>query len=194
VNSGIWVMKLINALGMARQMAKDHIEQGDTVIDATAGRGRDTLLLSNLVGKTGRVFSFDIQEEAIASSKELFDKNKLFNNVTFILDNHEMMLKHIEEKVSFVMFNLGYLPGGDHSIGTEKESTINAISASLGLLGKNGFIVIVVYHGGDTGYEERDAVIRFAETLNQHEYIVRMSRFINQRGDPPILICIQKTC
>ena len=53
------------------------IKEGSRVVDATAGNGHDTFFLSNLVGETGKVFSYDIQEVAINNTKLL---NKNTNN------------------------------------------------------------------------------------------------------------------
>lgn len=39
---------------------------GDTVIDATAGNGHDTVFLAQLVGRQGRVWAFDVQSSALA--------------------------------------------------------------------------------------------------------------------------------
>ena len=39
------------------------IEKGDVVIDATMGNGYDTVCLGNLVGNTGKVYAFDVQEK-----------------------------------------------------------------------------------------------------------------------------------
>ncbi len=59
---------------------------GDTVVDATAGNGNDTLYLANLVGATGRVYSFDIQAQAIENTAALLAKH---DNVTLIHDGHQ---------------------------------------------------------------------------------------------------------
>lgn len=37
---------------------------GDTVVDATAGNGHDTVFLARLAGPSGQVHAFDVQEEA----------------------------------------------------------------------------------------------------------------------------------
>ena len=185
-------MELINSLGVSREYAKLQVKYGDRVVDATAGHGRDTLLLSGLVGETGIVYSFDIQEIAIASTRKLLESNGAPDNVRLIMDSHANMKKYVEPGISCAMFNLGYLPGSDHSVQTEAESSIQAIKAASELLLPGGIILIVIYHGGDTGFRERDEIIAFTGTLDQHKYTVEMRSFINQRGYPPIFICIQK--
>ena len=65
-----------NALGPSHKFIYEHVSPGEICIDATAGRGRDTLFLCELVGEGGKVFAFDIQEEAINSTRELLNANK----------------------------------------------------------------------------------------------------------------------
>ena len=43
--------------------------EGDICIDATAGNGHDTLLLAELVGASGSIIAFDIQEQAVQETK-----------------------------------------------------------------------------------------------------------------------------
>ena len=49
---------------------KEQVAPGDLCIDATMGNGNDTLLLSTLCGEKGRVLAFDIQEQALKSTKK----------------------------------------------------------------------------------------------------------------------------
>ena len=102
------------------------------------------------------------------------------------------MSKYISEPVSVVMFNLGYLPGGDHNICTRFHSTRSAIEAAMRLLKKNGLIVMVVYYGGDSGFEEKDALMDYITTIDYKRYSVLKSEFVNQPNCPPLLVIIEK--
>ena len=44
------------------------INEDDVVIDATMGNGYDTVYLAKKVGPKGKVYAFDVQEEAIKST------------------------------------------------------------------------------------------------------------------------------
>ena len=110
------------------------INKGDIVVDATMGNGYDTKYLAEKVGEEGFVYSFDIQETALKSTKKRLDKENLSDRVKLILDGHENMDKYVEGEVSCVLFNLGYLPRADHNIITKPETTIKAIKHSLNLL------------------------------------------------------------
>lgn len=182
-----------NSLGQSHDIALKVLREGDTAVDATAGNGNDTVFLARIVGRTGRVYSFDIQEQAIINTrKKLADQNFL-DRVTLIKDGHENMDKHINEKVKIVMFNLGYLPGGNHSIGTKRDTTITAIQKAIELIEFDGIVLIVVYYGGDSGFDEKEAVLEFLKSIDCKRYTVMQTEFVNQVNCPPILVCIEKT-
>lgn len=62
-------MGFVSVLTMAQRWVEERCGPGDVVIDATAGGGVDTLFLAKLVGPRGRVFAFDVQEEAILRTR-----------------------------------------------------------------------------------------------------------------------------
>ncbi|KNY25363.1 rRNA methylase [Pseudobacteroides cellulosolvens ATCC 35603 = DSM 2933] len=105
-------MQLIkNCLGQSHEIVDMVVKEGDTVVDATAGNGNDTVFLAKLVGEKGKVYAFDIQEMALQKTREKLVSQGLTQRVELIRDGHENMSKYISEPVSVVMFNLGYLPG-----------------------------------------------------------------------------------
>jgi hypothetical protein len=90
------------------------------------------------------------------------------------------------------VFNLGFLPGGDHSIYSRPETSLAAIDSALSLIDDDGFVSICSYYGGDTGFEERDALFRYLESLDSKKYTVMMQSFFNRPNCPPIFIVIEK--
>ena len=177
-------------------MVEKYIKKGDIAVDATAGNGNDTIALSNLAGASGKVYAFDIQEEAIVRTGKLLAESSLFHNVVLIRDSHEKLSSYIEEKrrVSAVVFNLGYLPTGNKDIHTKAESSITAIKESLGILRKGGLISIVMYPGTEAGKKERDAVFGYAKSLSPEKVHVCRCDAPNQPGDPPEIIWIEVKC
>lgn len=188
-------MMFTGIIPFAHNLLKDVIEENDIVIDATCGNGHDTLFLANLVGEHGHVYTFDVQAQAIEKTKELLAKNDV-ENVTSIHDSHAKINTYIpkeyQEKVSAAVFNLGYLPRSDKSIITQADSTIAALKQLLPYMRKSGRIVLVVYHGHEGGKEEKDAVVDFAEQLEQQLYQVIRYQFINQKNNPPFVVAIEK--
>lgn len=169
---------------MAQNIIEKVVEENDIVVDATLGNGNDTIFLSKLV-PGGRVYSFDIQASAIES----FKKSKEYcENVCLIHDGHENMDKYVKENPRVIMFNLGYLPGGDENIITKPETTIQALKRGLQLLSPGGIISIVSYIGHKGGQSEADEVLKLAMGLNAREYSIMETRFINVNSAPFLLI------
>ena len=171
------------------------IHEGESVIDATCGNGNDTLFLSEIVGDQGKVFAFDIQEQAIKNTRQLVAKHNR-QNVHLIHDSHAHIENHISQdlkgKIGGAIFNLGYLPRSDKSIITQGETTIMAIDSILQYLKKNGLIVLVVYHGHEGGKEEKKQVLSHVVNLDQKKYHVLKYGFINQQNNPPFIVAIHK--
>jgi len=186
------VPKIANSLTQSHQYIERFVEQGDIVIDATCGNGNDTIFLAKLVGQKGRVFSFDIQKIALERTEKKLKNLGLTDRVELINDGHENLDKYIKSNIKAVMFNLGYLPRGDHNFATKAETTIAAIEKSLVNLVTGGIISIVVYHGGDSGFEEKDKVLKHLEKLDAKQYCVMKTEFVNQPNCPPILVCVEK--
>ncbi len=189
-------MKLDRILPFARNLLEKAVNDGDAAVDATLGNGHDTVFLAKLVGETGRVYGFDIQEEAIAGSKERVNVSGFSNRVTFFQQGHENLLTCIpaeeRSKITGAIFNLGYLPGSDKSVITKPNTTIAAIEQLLEIMAPEGIIVIVIYHGHPGGEVERDELLRYCENLDQNMAHVLQYQFINQKNNPPFIIAIEK--
>lgn len=168
------------------------IKKGDVVIDATMGNGYDTVYLGNLVGESGKVYAFDVQEEAILSTKKKVVRDNMEDRIELILDGHENLDKYIKEDVSCVVFNLGYLPRAKHVIITQPDTTLQAIKKSLDLLKPNGIISIAAYIGHEGGLEEKNYICDYLNTLDQNYYNVLHMEFTNQINNPPQLILVEK--
>ena len=79
----------INTIRLLQQSLQLSIQKGAFCIDATAGKGHDTLFLAQLVGDTGHVLAMDIQSEAVAATEKLLQQHDLQQRVTLVLDGHE---------------------------------------------------------------------------------------------------------
>lgn len=184
----------INAVELSKGICRSKLNNGDIAVDCTMGNGNDTAFLCGLVGDKGKVYAFDIQQEAILNTRKRLQDLNFLERTELILDGHENIDKYIKAKVKLIIFNLGYLPKGDHKITTKKETTLQAVEKSLGILEPNGIILLIIYPGHEDGKVEKDALERFTSTLNQKDYNVAKLYFINQINNPPELICIEKTC
>lgn len=183
---------LKNAVNISHLVVGRRVEKGDKVVDATCGRGNDTLFLARLVGENGKVYAFDIQDEAIESTSLLLKTYDLEKRVELIKGNHAEMSRHITGSIKVCMFNLGYLPGGNHAVKTEGENSLRAVKAAVELLEKGGVITIVGYPGHEGGKEEILLIREFVSSLPQKKFEVWETRFLNQANYPPQIIVVQK--
>lgn len=181
----------LNTLGIVHEFLRQHVKNGASCIDATAGRGRDTALLCRLAGETGCVRSFDIQQEAVDQTRALLEQEGLKADV--ILDSHANMEKYAEAgTVDCIVFNFGRLPGGDPKIFTLADSSVRAIDAGLRLLKPQGVMAIALYYGKENGYEEKNAVLEHLKNIDDRNFTVLCCEWSNRRGEPPMPIFIWK--
>lgn len=185
-------MKIQPSVRYSHTLLAQLVQNGDTVIDATVGKGNDTEFLSQLVGKNGKVYGFDVQKKAIKYTKQRLDDKKLSNNVTLFNTGHENINRLVDKSINAAIFNLGYLPGSNKDIITKPNTTLTAIKACLDKLEVNGIVVLVLYYGHEGGPQEKNTVIEYAKSLDQKSFSVMQYQFINQINCPPILLAIQK--
>jgi len=176
----------------SHDLFKRHISQGDRVLDATAGNGKDTLFLAELVGPQGKVWAFDIQKKAINNTDRLLKDNNVREQVSLILAGHENLDNYIEGKVEGIIFNLGYLPGGNKKIVTRPETTLIALKSGLDILKVKGIIVMVFYTGHQGGKKEFDEIYDYVKELDHNQYNVLHYHFVNQKKPPAELVGIKK--
>lgn len=186
-------MKSYQVTEYNRIFLKNIIQEGSLCIDATAGGGNDTAFLCEKVGESGKVLAFDIQQVALDKTKERLESEGMLQRAQLILDGHQNMHLYAKENsADAIMFNFGYFPGGDHNIHTKSESSIAAIEAGLKILKKDGVMSLCIYSGGDSGFEERDALLNYLTTLNSKKYLVIVSQYYNRPNCPPIPVLIVK--
>ena len=192
-------MALPSILDAAHRCAAEGLTRGDLAIDATVGNGHDTLFLLRQVGASGRVLGVDIQADALSATRaRVHDADAaLLDRLRLVHDGHEALKEHVDPadagRVGAVMFNLGYLPGGDHRITTRPQTTVPALHAAFDLLRpEGGVLTVVVYPGHEGGAEEAAAVGEWAAGLPQAHGRAFWYQFANASGAPPRLLAVEK--
>ncbi len=175
---------MIDLLDLHKMFILRHLHEGDTAVDFTMGNGHDTEFLSKTVGENGHVFAFDIQEQAVESTRANLAKAGCPENYTLILDSHHNVEKYVHQPIKAGMFNLGYLPGGDKKITTMRETTMPAIKSALGLLGADAVLMIAVYPGHAEGDAEGKIIDEYLSTLNRHVYCAAKVQIVNSPTSP----------
>ncbi|WKY43865.1 class I SAM-dependent methyltransferase [Eubacteriaceae bacterium ES2] len=173
---------------------KPVIKEGDTVMDATAGNGHDTLKLAQSVGSNGCVFAFDLQETAIRNTRKLLDENGLLDRVKLFQGDHSSFDAYLAESAvsgfKAIVINLGYLPGGSRQIVTKTESSRKLLEKCLDHLEDQGLITVCLYPGHPEGEKEAKALLEWAGQLKK-PFIAHHFITLN-RNQPPSLLMIQK--
>ena len=189
-------VRLPGPIELCHLMLQARIRRGDFVVDATVGNGHDTAFLAELVGPDGLVFGFDIQAEAIDQTSQRLLEAGFENRVRLVQCGHENAVETIDDfhadRISAVVFNLGYLPGGDKKIVTTPRTTVQALQRFASIISAEGLITVVVYPGHEGGMEETKAVVEWASSLDSDKFLVTSYGFVNRPHHPPFSILLER--
>lgn len=186
----------ISLVKLAQHFIKTVVKPGDVVIDATIGNGHDTCFLAQWIGVNGQVFGFDIQQAAITATLQRLQTLPYTTNVTLFHASHADMANHIPKNqhgnISAILFNLGYLPGGDKSLITQPATTLAALTTASDLLKVNGLLSILAYPGHLGGVDETEQVTAWCQQLNSQTYCY--DAYIGNPENPasPVLYIVRK--
>lgn len=179
-------------LDFAHSHWSKYVNPGNLVIDATCGNGHDTLFLARLLKGFGKVVAYDVQQEALQKTNFLL-KQKLnedeYKSVHLKLACHSEMS---EQDANLIVYNLGYLPGSDKLITTQKETTLKSVQRALKILSKGGVISITCYPGHPAGREELEMLMNFFPSLPPLSWSVSCHQWLN-RKDSPLLLLLQRS-
>ena len=177
----------------AHRAVADVVRLGDVVVDATLGNGHDTLFLARCVGNSGQVFGFDVQQQAIRSTgKRLAEADIAESVCQLYLESHAKMGEHVPEGVRAVMFNLGYLPGGDKAMITRVDTSLAAVTAALSLLAAGGVLTAMCYPGHEGGSQEALAVKNLLAGISRECFDVELIERDGASASAPFLLVAKK--
>jgi tRNA A58 N-methylase Trm61 len=177
---------------LAHLLLRSLVDAGHRVVDATCGNGHDTLLLAQLVGDSGQVWGFDIQEQAITTTAQRLAEAGMAERATLLNVGHEELSRHVTTPLQAVLFNLGYFPGGDRTVITLPETTLAALNQALELLAPGGMILVTIYPGHDGGSSEQQQVEAWAAALEPRRYHSWRMWQTNVSATAPYLLLVQK--
>ena len=164
------------ATQMAHHLVGERLKEGQVAVDATAGNGNDTLFLARAVGASGTVYALDVQADALGSTAAALEEADVADRVRLVEACHSGLASIVPAEhhgeVAAAMFNLGYLPGGDHSVVTQPDSTVRAVQSALELLRSGGVLTVVGYPGHGGGAAETEAVKKLLYELSSDDWEV----------------------
>ena len=179
---------MIELLDLHKRFILEHLHAGDTAVDFTMGNGHDTEFLSKTVGESGHVFAFDVQEQALASTSEHLKAVGCPDNYTLILDSHHNVKKYVDVPIKAGMFNLGWLPGGDKSITTQRDTTMPAIEAAIELLDRDAILNVAVYPGHAEGDAEGKMICDYLASISRHKVCATKVNILNSPTSPYFIV------
>lgn len=172
------------------------VREGDTVLDATAGNGRDTLYLAQLVGTTGHVVAIDVQAAAMASTSRRLEDAGVSERCTLHVGCHSGLgALAAAGSLRLVCFNLGWLPGVPEgkAVITTPSTTLAALHAAEScVLADGGCISVLAYVGHKGGLEEAEAVERWMAALDIRSWTATATRLLNRDAAPRMLTARRK--
>lgn len=175
------------------------LQTGDTTIDCTCGNGHDTLKLCQLVlvEEGGKVYGLDLQAQAIENTKKLIDAHfavmRKQGRIELLQQCHSNFPASLEkEKIKLIVYNLGYLPGGNKQYTTLVDTTLLSLEQACALIMPGGAISITCYPGHEEGQKEMEHLLLFSERLNPDVWNCCQHSWINRYRAPSLLL-LQKT-
>jgi SAM-dependent methyltransferase len=178
-------------IALAHTYWEELLAPGDAVLDATCGTGRDTLALLRILRRKGgdfRIMSLDIQEAALQRARALLASEEGWEKVELRLASHATLPLF---PARLIVYNLGYLPGGNKALTTRVESTLQSVEAALALCPPGGALSLTCYPGHEEGARETEALQELLSRLASAEWCVS-SHIHSNKPTAPRLFWIKK--
>lgn len=183
---------MLDLLELQKYFICRHLREGGVAVDFTMGNGHDTEFLCRTVGESGKVFAFDIQEQAVESTRKNLDASGCPHVYNLIHASHHRVREFVDCPINAGMFNLGYLPGGDKRITTLRETTMPAVEAAIELLAPDGILCIAVYPGHAEGEAEGEMLSEYLSTLPRWQLCATKIKILNSPTSPYFIIVEKK--
>lgn len=187
-------------IDLAHSYWKQLIKHGDIVIDATCGNGHDTTELARILFENdeyprGQLLAIDCQTEAIQATQHRLTSifpGKIMDRISLLERCHSTFPESISiGSVALIVYNLGYLPGGNKALTSMSSTTLQSLQTALPLMKPGGCISITCYPGHEEGKHEEAVIKEFASTLSPSQWSCCHHTWLNRRQAPSLLV-IQK--
>ncbi len=170
------------------------VQSGDHVVDATAGNGHDTLKLCQLVltGDSGAVWGLDVQTEALDQTLHLLQSQLSPLQMEHVVLRAGCHSTLPEGPFQLIVYNLGYLPGGDKKLTTQEATTLASLWQAAEKVSPGGAISVTCYPGHPQGEIEERTILSWASDLDPKEWNICHHRWVNREKSPSLLLLQKK--
>jgi hypothetical protein len=136
------------------------------------------------------VLKYD-QQVALTKTSDLLSQEfsePVLQRVQLFLQSHESFPSVIPEKsISAIMYNLGYLPGGNKNLITLPQSTLLSIKSGQSLLRPGGIMTILCYRGHAGGKDETNAILETSSKLAHVDWKVDIHELLDSDVSPMLV-------
>ncbi len=173
------------------------------IIDATMGNGHDTLFLASLLfpSSDAKLIAMDIDTRALKNTENRLISHgyaqEIQNQQIILIERSHGDIDTLctKESCHLIVYNLGYLPGGDSKGKTTKtDTTLESVTKASKLIGPGGVISITCYPGHDEGEKELEALSQSftKEPYTPDSWNISQHSWVN-RKKAPVLLFLQKS-
>lgn len=182
-------------LDLAHRYWEKLLRAGDWAIDATCGNGQDTLKLAQ-TKDIGGVIGIDLQPEAVQKTQRLLELHltpEELSRVHLVCQSHvEFPPLATQNPIRLIVYNLGYLPGGNKQVTTMTPTTLESVRKAHDLVAPGGAVSIACYPGHPEGKEEEIALCAELSRLSPKEWNVCTHHFPNRMLSPSLIFAQKK--
>ena len=133
-----------------------------------------------------KLFCMDLQTQAIENTRQKVPDAFFFHQC-----HSNFPQEALSPKLKLIVYNLGYLPGGDKSLTTRVSSTKQSVKRALEVLPNGGALSITFYPGHAEGKDELDTILPYLAALPSTAFTVTKHSWIN-RKNAPLLVFVFK--
>ena len=173
---------------------------GLLLVDATAGNGHDSLFLLGAAPRNALLLAMDVQAQAVAATGALLAAHGFAHAARVLHTGHECLADVLaalapedrQRPLACVVFNLGWLPGGNKDLVTTPATSLPALEAALEALAPGGCISLHCYTGHEGGAEEAAALEARVRSLPPRRWRVLALADANRERAAESLLLVER--